>query len=198
MRTTRKSVYDREHRYTIEHRRDPAYPGMTPEPARSTTVAGTCNIPAPRSWRECAERVHHDLVREMAHALPGRRLTRIVGWGDQTDAWMACNDGPDGNGVWWIPYDAQRAARDLESARQARQGRGGPRWQHCAGQAVRAVVAAAAFVLAAAMALELLNSARAPDQTRLMIGLMAAAAAVVFIGAAAVFVRRRNLTNNRR
>lgn len=65
--------------------------------------------------------VHHELIDEMLRALPGRRLTRIVDPGPD-QAWMACNEGPDGRGSWLIPKDPEAARRSVTSARRTRRG----------------------------------------------------------------------------
>lgn len=113
-------LYDAQHRYVADHRRDdPAWPGRTPEPYEEELV-GHVPVPVARSWATRATRVHHDLVAEMLRALPGRRLTRIVGHGDQSDSWMALNDGPDGHGSWIIAYDPDKAGRQVAAARRDR------------------------------------------------------------------------------
>lgn len=76
-------------------------------------------VPVAESWRDEAQPVHHELVRQMLRALPGRGVTEIAGH-EGADSWMALNDGPDGHGSWTIPRDPEAARVSVARCRRDR------------------------------------------------------------------------------
>ncbi len=149
------------------------------EPSRKATVAGVRGVPTARSWIRDAQPVHHQLVRALLRGLPGGRVTRVTGWGDQSSAWAACHDH---GGYWEIPYDETAAERDLATARASHPTAGGGR------RLIRLVAAFAVLVLAAWTASVLLDAGHAAEQTRQAVGV--AAAAVAFIVGLGLLARR--------
>jgi hypothetical protein len=101
-------LYDEEGHYLLAGRSqdDPAYPGQTPEPTELAVVfLGQDPVPCARSFLREAEPRDYDVIRRMLEALPGRRLTGVVGHGDSSMHWAACNEGHDGSGSWLIDRD---------------------------------------------------------------------------------------------
>lgn len=89
---------------------DPAWPGQTPEPFEVLRLpvnarGELADVAVARSFARSATAEHIALIRGRLDDQPDHRLTRVIGYGDTGECWMADNEGPLGRGSWPVPYD---------------------------------------------------------------------------------------------